>query len=390
MKLLFVHDHIFYGSEDGDIYSAAAYPRHAWDRYLESFDQVVVIGRYAGIIDNPQDTLVLSSRPNVSFSFVNRPHNPIKNLLSLGNVKPEIKRQVADCDAVVVRLPSENGLTAIACAKEANVPYSVEVVGCAWDALWNHGSIPAKIYAPIALFRMKRAIASSVRTLYVTNKFLQMRYPSKAGALTVPASNVEIEIPDRGLVEKRDWSKKKLIIGLIGNYKTRYKGIHLAIEVLASLQKKFNDFDFRVLGRGDSSEYKAMAYDFGIGDKVVFYGGLPNGEPVMRWLDEIDIYMQPSLQEGLPRSLIEAMSRGCVCVASDAGGSAELLPAEFIHKAGDVGGFAKVLEAVLVDKKNFPAISLENYERAKKYEKSLLQKIRCDFYAELKKAVSTK
>lgn len=70
----------------------------------------------------------------------------------------------------MVRLPSENALIAIQCAKKLGKPYAVEVVGCVWDALWNHGSILAKLYAPY-FFKMRKAVSSSDMNLYVTEKF---------------------------------------------------------------------------------------------------------------------------------------------------------------------------------------------------------------------------
>ena len=41
MKLLFVHDHIFYKTKDNLVYSGAAYPTYAWDRYFEFFDTII-------------------------------------------------------------------------------------------------------------------------------------------------------------------------------------------------------------------------------------------------------------------------------------------------------------------------------------------------------------
>ena len=39
-------------------------------------------------------------------------------------------------------------------------------------------------------------------------------------------------------------------------------------------------------------------------------GGVPHNK-IFQLLDDIDLYIQPSLQEGLPRSVVEAMSRAC-------------------------------------------------------------------------------
>ena len=53
-------------------------------------------------------------------------------------------------------------------------------------------------------------------------------------------------------------------------------------------------------------------------------------------LDECDIYLQPSLQEGLPRSVIEAMSRGCACIGAATAGIPELLESEYVVKRKSV------------------------------------------------------
>jgi hypothetical protein len=43
----------------------------------------------------------------------------------------------------------------------------VEVVGCAWDSLWNYGNLKAKMYAPILTYRMKKAVKNGVTKLSV-------------------------------------------------------------------------------------------------------------------------------------------------------------------------------------------------------------------------------
>ena len=45
--------------------------------------------------------------------------------------------------------------------------------------------------------------------------------------------------------------------------------------------------------------------------------------------DNIDVFIMPSLQEGLPRSMVEAMSRGCNVIGSRVGGIPELLDDNF-------------------------------------------------------------
>ncbi|AFY51060.1 glycosyltransferase [Nostoc sp. PCC 7524] len=78
--------------------------------------------------------------------------------------------------------------------------------------------------------------------------------------------------------------------------------------------------------------------------RVIVTGHLPNPETVAAHLRLCDVYLQPSLWEGMPNALLEAMACGCCCIASDAGGIPEmishgengfLLSRSHLHKLGE-------------------------------------------------------
>ncbi|MBD0268526.1 MAG: glycosyltransferase family 4 protein [Cyanobacteria bacterium Co-bin8] len=79
-------------------------------------------------------------------------------------------------------------------------------------------------------------------------------------------------------------------------------------------------------------------------DRIVITGHLPDPKAVARHLSLCDVYLQPSLWEGLPNALLEAMACERCCIASDAGGIPEvmesgktgfLLPRSQLHHLGD-------------------------------------------------------
>lgn len=92
----------------------------------------------------------------------------------------------------------------------------------------------------------------------------------------------------------------------------------------------------------------------------------------MAFLDTVDIYIQPSKQEGLPRSVVEAMSRGCLCVGSRIAGIPELLSTKYLFNAGNVMQIAKILADIDKDQlrkrkakyKNIGSLCIFNSERA--------------------------
>ena len=188
MRLLFVHDHRFYRDDSGAIYTSGSLPAEVWDRYLAHFDTVQVVGRDGGPL--PADAkYALSSRPGVTFELI---PNVTYGQLVRGSktLRDRIRSGVEACDAAVVRLPSELGFMAAAECRKAGKPYAVEMVGCAWDAMRNHGSWSAWLYAPLFYLRTRQALDQSPLTLYVTSRWLQQRYPTRGKAYS--ASDVEI------------------------------------------------------------------------------------------------------------------------------------------------------------------------------------------------------
>lgn len=277
---------------------------------------------------------------------------------------------VADHQAIVVRLPSEFGLLAAGAATAAGKDYAVEVVGCAWDALWNYGGIRSKLYAPALFIRTRRIVARASFATYVTRRYLQSRYPARQAAVVEAISDVQIggvrQRGDAGLQFASDKGGRPRL-GTIGSLKTRYKGVHTAIEALAHLKRQGVVAEYRVLGGGDSRQYVALAERCGVSDQVVFEGVLPPGQPVLDWLDSLDIYVQPSLTEGLPRALVEALSRGCPAVASNVGGMPELLNPEMMFRPQNSHELARLLQRLLMDGELRTKESMANASMASKF-----------------------
>ncbi|MBD2387325.1 glycosyltransferase family 4 protein [Cylindrospermum sp. FACHB-282] len=78
--------------------------------------------------------------------------------------------------------------------------------------------------------------------------------------------------------------------------------------------------------------------------RIIVTGHLSNPRAIAEHLRLCDIYLQPSLWEGMPNGLLEAMACGCCCIGSDAGGIPEvmfhgengfILPRSHLHKLGE-------------------------------------------------------
>jgi len=295
---------------------------------------------------------------------------------------------VNSADAVVARLPSEVGLLAIRHAQRSGKPYAVEVVGCAWDSYVTNGAPGARLYAPLAYLRTRRAIASAPFGLYVTSSWLQGRYPMPGQWRT--ASNVSVQPLTANEVRRRTARLAKLargrlpILGTIGTLSVKYKGIQTAIEAVARLRLLGLNLTYRLLGPGPIEPWKALAESLGVSDLVHFDGTRRAGEDVCNWLDDIDIYLQPSFTEGLPRALIEAMSRGAACIGSTCGGIPELLPAERLHRPGDTASLAELIHQFAANPEIVAAVSLADRQATRQFDDETLKERRSELYALLR------
>ncbi|MDE0994578.1 MAG: glycosyltransferase family 4 protein, partial [Rhodospirillales bacterium] len=179
-------------------------------------------------------------------------------------------------------------------------------------------------------------------------------------------------------------------IGVIASLGNRYKGIQVALAAMVAVVQVYPRATLNILGPGDISPWFRMAERLNIVENVVFHGTCSPGEPVLSWLDTMDIYIQPSLQEGLPRALIEAMSRGLPSIATHIAGIPELLTDEDMIEPNN----AKALASKLVEKMGSVSWRLEssnrNVQTSLNYEREVLLAKRTDFYTDFARVCNEK
>lgn len=367
MKVLYCHDNIYQQCPDGIVYSPGQFPYQYWNTFLKDFDHIVVAGRGVGLNDEV-NKLNISSGPNVSFTLFPNINTPLGRILYRRAVYKRLEQIVAESDAVIIRAVSDIGWIAFQHAKRMGKPIAMEMAACAWDSTWNHGNQLGKIYAPIRYMRDRKITANSDYVLYVSKDFLQKRYPTDGQ--TGRASNVRIQKPDVDMIDKRleaikaknEVLTKPNVIGLIGNLDNRIKGVADTLKALAIVEKqKPGCFTFRHLGPGDPKPYQALAEEYGISEHVFFDGMVQSGPTVLDWLKKLDLYLQPSYQEGVPRATIEAMSMACPIIASTAGGIPELVAPQWLIKPGDVEHLAELIISMLDSPNNQYQAGLDNY-----------------------------
>ncbi|NLZ34791.1 MAG: glycosyltransferase [Clostridiales bacterium] len=387
MKLLYAHDNKFYKFKD-DYYSNGSFSKEVLLRYTNAFEKVKFVSRQVAIKDKPEKMTIVNTE-NVEFIKIPDFHS-LRNYYKKKEAKKIIQNEIINSDCVIARLPSLIGNLAIGYAKKYNVPYLIEIVGCPWDSLWNY-SLKGKIIAPYMYFAMKIVVKNAPFAIYVTNEFLQHRYPCKGKS--IGCSDVSLPMQDESILKNRIRKiknmadNKTIVIGTIAAVNVRYKGQEYVIKAVSKLNKEGYNFEYHLVGGGDNSYLKSVAEKYGVLEKVKFLGTLPH-KMVFEYLDNIDIYIQPSKTEGLPRALVEAMSRGCPALGSKIGGIPELLKEEFLFHNGSISEIYKLLKSI--NKEIMLKEAKRNFEKAQNYDKKLLDKKRDNFYKKFIESIGGK
>jgi len=101
------------------------------------------------------------------------------------------------------------------------------------------------------------------------------------------------------------------------------KGQAYLIEAFAKIKKQVPNARLLFAGTGQlKDELEKKVAELNCGDSVCFLDKVDN---MPEFYNGIDCFVLPSIAEGLPRTLLEAMAAGVLCIASNVGGIPEIL-----------------------------------------------------------------
>lgn len=169
-----------------------------------------------------------------------------------------------------------------------------------------------------------------------------------------------------------------IIVGTLAQF---YKAPDVLIDAVAACVREGLNLKLILVGDGKHrAELEARAATLGLGERVCFCGQLTAGDDVRKQLDQADLFVLPSHQEGLPRAMVEAMAWGLPCIGSTVGGIPELLPSEDMVPPGDVAALARKIREVVTNPKRMARMSARNLEKAKEYRDEVLRERRNVLY----------
>jgi glycosyltransferase involved in cell wall biosynthesis len=398
MKLLVALESHFISCRS-EVYSQNLTYEGIWSRYRAVFEEVLVVARTQEVSQVPPG-LRKTTGPGVSIWPVPDFHGPWQYLRKRGEVRAAIDRAVDQCDAYMLRVPGTVGAEVWARLKKLGRPYGVEVVGDPWLSL-APGSLKS-VARPLARWMFSRDLKQQCRgaltALYVTMQALQRDYPPGANTCAIGCSDVELDnvIAEEDLLSR--WKRARELparlagagapvrLGFIGTLAQLYKAPDIHIQALAKCVRQGANVELAMVGGGAYlEEMRALAQQLGVADRVLLLGSLPGGQPIFDFLDSVDLFLNASRQEGLPRALVEAMSRGCPAIGSDLAGLPELLQPDCLVPVDDADALAHVILELLRNPQRLAGGIRHSVDTASQYLRSVLDPRREAHYAELRR-----
>lgn len=176
---------------------------------------------------------------------------------------------------------------------------------------------------------------------------------------------------------------EKLNVLFMGRFGKR-KGVYDIIEAAKYIQN--NDVVINLYGDGDIEEFQKLINDNNVQEKVKIKGWI-SGDKKDEAFRTADIYILPSYNEGLPMSVLEALSYGLPVISTPVGGTPETIEEGangFLIPPGDAKALAEKINLIANDKNLRAKMGQESYRIAKeKFDIHVIVKQLREIYDEL-------
>ena len=135
---------------------------------------------------------------------------------------------------------------------------------------------------------------------------------------------------------------------------SKEKGIDILLRAWDRVVRQEKGLKLIIVGDGPlAGELKKLSESLGVTESVTFMGMIQN---VMDYLKNADLFVLPSRAEGLSNALLEAMSYGLPCIATNVGGNFELI-GEDEQKKITPGKFIMARNGLLVNPDDVEGLS---------------------------------
>ncbi|MCF8448167.1 MAG: glycosyltransferase family 4 protein [Bacteroidia bacterium] len=386
VKILLNIDDYIYRSEDKFFFDAST-SEGMLNRYLRVFEEINVTARVI-----PLNNTVIGYHPvsgKEGLNIVSLPYfSKYKVLGKLLKINKLLRKSLKDIDLAVIRIPSVTGFIILKKLRKMHIPFALEVVSDPSFVL-NKSKRPLRRLVSYYFTReLKYNIKHAIGVSYVTERFLQSKFPPNE--LSIQTSYSSIELPEEYYYSAKKFEEKSeyYIIHVAFKITSPSKGHDILLKATKIVIEAGFNVKVLIVGSGDYiSTLEELAKELGILQNVEFLGYCGKLE-VKNLLRKSDLMIFPSYSEGLPRTIIEACASGLPCIASNVGGIPEILTKDVVFNPSDITGIAGKAIEILSTPSYYERLSKDNFSKSKEYSKIYLERKRDKFYSQLKESLN--
>ncbi|UCE75392.1 MAG: glycosyltransferase family 4 protein [Methanomassiliicoccales archaeon] len=269
-------------------------------------------------------------------------------------------RQVRKWDILYVFLPGYAGTIASVISRVFGKPYFVYMGGDWKDVssyAWRWPGIEKKVLFPIYHFlngHFEKMVTRHSAFALVHGNALQKRYKHLGDKIVLTVPMIDLTEKDIFL---RDGSIDAdgvhcIFVGTL----IPVKGLIYLIQALAILKERGFTITLDLIGTSDESyeqKLRKVIHALHLNGSVTFRGYVPNGPRLLQIYRESDILVLPTLSEGFPRVLYEAMSQSLPIVTTPVGGISGLMEHEvnaLLVPPKNPEAIAQAVERLIIDR----------------------------------------
>jgi glycosyltransferase involved in cell wall biosynthesis len=279
---------------------------------------------------------------------------------------------------ILSQCPMLGGFNATLLSKMMNIPLMVEIHGMEYFRILDSKRVYNRLFAKIIRYSFNNA--TKVRSLSSKMTRMLIERNVKANIIEIP-NRVNLEVFN---LPKEDHSLGKTIrIISVGRFVWE-KAYDVAIKAVIDLQQRY-DIDLTLIGGGPLEEdYKQIIKN----NKNIHLVSWVSQEKFVPILTQADIYIQPSISEGMPRTILEAMALRLPVIVSNVGAISGIVNSSkngLLIEPGNIHSLKQAIESLIVDQDLRETIAtngyndvISKYEWSKvfdKYRNELLQMV---------------
>ena len=350
MKLVYLSDQRYYFDDAGRWYTAGSLPLAELMQAAAGFDQWVLFGRLCPVADAAARLWRIEIPAGLRVEFAG-PRHPVSGLHGylrwLREYRGLAVQAAKDADLIWAKLSFLASLLVLSTSRLRGRVIT-QLIGDPGDTIELRGGLGWRAVA-IAVRAWNRRVMTRADTCLFVSDALRRKYlPHGQRGQVIHEGRIQHTDLAAQWRPRPACPPQVLYVGRLSHE----KAIDVLIRAVAEVKNQM-PVRLRLVGAGPQADaLAALARDLGVSDCVEFSGQVAWGPDLFAAMRAATCLTLPSLTEGLPLVLLEAMSQATPVIASDVGGIPELVEHDrngLLVRPGDATALAAALVRLLPD-----------------------------------------